>query len=242
MPPARRRPPPVSRSRIFRLGNLTPVFAVPIYTEQLRDCESLNARLRQLFLSRENPDYVRHDPYPVASQGLFESRFDLFDWPDAAIGTLRDFCLAQLYQLIGEINGYDTDTLRRLHMAQESWFHITRKGGYFGYHNHPMHSWSGVYCVCQEGDEGVENSGLLTFMNPHPASTMYMDMASLRMKSPYSAGSVSLRLKPGQLVLFPSWMLHEVTAFLPKQDGLRITVAFNARFQLVGDLPESGPR
>lgn len=224
------------------MGSLTPAFAVPIYTEQLRDCESLNARLRQLFLSRENPDYVRHDPYPVASQGLFESRFDLFDWPDAAVAGLRDFCLSQLYQLIGEINGYDTGTLRRLHLAQESWFHITRSGGYFGYHNHPMHSWSGVYCVCQEGDEGVDNSGLLTFMNPHPASTMYMDMASLRMKSPYGAGSVSLRLQPGQLVLFPSWMLHEVTAFLPTQEGLRITVAFNARFQLVGEPPAAGSR
>jgi hypothetical protein len=222
------------------MGTLTPAFAVPIYTERMPDSGEVNAQLRQLFVSRENRDYMRHDPYPVASDGLFESRFDLFDWPEPAVGRMRDFCLAQLYQLIGEINGYDTATLQRLHMAQESWFHITRAGGYFGYHNHPMHSWSGVYCVCQEGDDDVEGSGLLTFMNPHPASTMYMDMASLRMKAPYSPGSVALRLQPGQLVLFPSWMLHEVTAFKPRGDGLRITVAFNARFQLVGQASPAG--
>lgn len=214
------------------MGTLTPVFAVPIYTDELKDSAALNAQLKALFQARENPDFVRHDPYPVKSHALFESRFDLFDWQDPAVARLRDYCLAQLYQLIGEANGYDAATLRRLHMAIESWFHITRKDGYFGYHNHPMHSWSGVYCVCQEGDEGVEDSGLLTFMNPHPAATMYMDPASLRLQSPYSAGNVSVRLQPGQLILFPSWLLHEVSLFKPKDDGVRITVAFNARFAM----------
>lgn len=37
------------------------------------------------------------------------------------------------------------------------------------------------------------------------------------------------------MLLFPSWMLHEVSAFEPRtEDGLRITVAFNARFSMAG--------
>ena len=219
------------------MGTLNPVFAVPIYTAENPASAELNARLKALFVSRERGEFARNDPYPVKSRALFESRFDLFDWPDPDVAAMRDFCLANLYELIGQINGYDTPTLQRLHMALESWFHITREEGYFAYHNHPMHSWSGVYCVCQEGDEGVDDSGLLTFMNPHPASTVYMDPASLRLKSPYGGGNVSLRLQPGQLVLFPSWLQHEVSAFRPKGPGIRITVAFNARFMMQGDLP-----
>lgn len=213
---------------------LSPIFSVPISTTQMADCTALNDALKALFLSRENSAFARQDPYPVKSQGLFESRFDLFDWPDPNVARLRDFCLAHMYQVIGEINGYDTATLARLHMAQESWFHITRERGYFAFHNHPMHAWSGVYSVCQEGDEQVADSGLLNFMNPNALSTMYMDPANLRLKSPWHAGNASVRLKPGQLILFPSWLMHEVTPFLPKHDGLRITVAFNARFRMAG--------
>lgn len=214
------------------MGSLTSIFAVPVFTAEMDDAAELNARLQQLFESRESPGFARKDPFPVRSEALFESRFDLFDWPDPAVVALRDFCNAYLYRLVGEINGYDVETLQRLHMAQESWFHITRQGGYFGSHNHPMHSWSGVYCVCQQGDEEVEDSGLLTFMNPYAIATMYRDPASLQMQSPYGSGNVSVRLRPGQLILFPSWVQHEVSAFKPRQEGVRITVAFNARFAL----------
>src|SRR3546814_2978119 len=58
---------------------------------------------------------------------------------------------SSLYGLVGELNGYDDDFLRRLHINADAWFHITRNGGYFGLHNHPMASWSGVYCV-DDGD------------------------------------------------------------------------------------------
>jgi hypothetical protein len=37
-------------------------------------------------------------------------------------------------------------------------------------------------------------------------------------------------LEPGQLVLFPSWVLHDVKPY--EGDGERITVAFNCWFQL----------
>lgn len=218
------------------MASITTAFAVPLVTTRLDDAGALNAELREFFLecSAQGDRFANPDPYTHRNAGLFESSFSLFDWPHPAVSRLRDFCMSQLYHTVGELNGYDTGALQNLHSAIESWFHVTRKGGYFGVHNHPMHSWSGVYCVCQEGDEDSSDSGLLTFINPFMANTMYVDMASHRMKPPYQIGNIPVRLKPGQLVLFPSWLLHEVTSFEPNGPGLRITVAFNARFRMQG--------
>lgn len=223
------------------MSKLETIFATPLAFADLEQPESLNAELRRFFLECEkqgerfeNPDRNTH-----RNHALFESLFSLFDWKHAAVQQLREFCLGQLYQLIGQLNGYDLDALRRLHMADESWFHITRRNGYFGPHNHPLHSWSGVYCVCQEGDDPESDSGRLTFLNPN--SPMFVDMALFRMSGAFQLTHLSLRLKPGQLVLFPSWLQHYVSPFEPKGDGLRITVAFNTRFQMQGFEPPRRP-
>lgn len=223
--------------------NITPAFASLLGTAQMSQPERLNSQLREFFLSCESggAEFANPEPHTHRNDALYESNFSLFDWKNPAVSELRDFCWENVYQLVRELNGYDLETLQRLHIAHESWFHITRKGGYFGVHNHPMHSWSGVYCVCQEGDEKKEHSGKLTFINPFGMTTMYMDMSMYKMRRPFSMGDVPVRLKPGQLVLFPSWLLHEVTPFEPEGEGLRITVAFNVKFRLLGAMPPKPP-
>lgn len=219
---------------------IVPAFSVPMAFAKLDDCAALNAELRELFVSRAaDPRYANPDPYTNRNEALFESNFRLFDWPQPSIARLREFCMRNLYGVIRELNGYDQEMMMRLHSATEAWFHVTRKGGYFGPHNHPLHAWSGVYCVAHDGDDPQSDSGKLTMINPHSTSTMYFDMAMARMKRPFSMGNLMLRLSPGDLVLFPSWLLHEVLPY--DGDDLRITVAFNVRFKLAGvqqpDLP-----
>lgn len=218
------------------MATISTAFAVPLVIAQLQDCDGLNAELRELFLRCEaqGDKYANPEPHTRRNDALFESAFNLFDWSNPAVARMRDFCLSHLYHAIGDLCGHDTATLQRLHIAHESWFHITRRGGYFGVHNHPMHSWSGVYCVCQEGDEANVESGRLTFISPFLTHSMFLDMASHKMRPPFVTGSIPMRLVPGQLVMFPSWLLHEVSAFEPEDSGLRITVAFNARFRMEG--------
>ncbi|MEJ5209655.1 putative 2OG-Fe(II) oxygenase [Denitratimonas sp. CY0512] len=222
-----------------KLSILT-AYAVPLINVEFDDSDALNSELRKAFLeyAAQGDTWANKEPFVQRNASLFESAFNLFDWNDPAIAKLRDQCMAALYRAVGELNQYDDATLARLHVAHESWFHVTRKGGYFGAHNHPLHSWSGVYCVCQEGDEDNEHSGRLTFISPYATNTMFVDMASHKLKPPFHTGSWPIRLKPGQLLLFPSWLLHQVTAFEPaNDDGLRITVAFNARFRMEGVEP-----
>lgn len=212
---------------------VNPMFAVPFSLVRHPAPDDLNQRLRALFLAREaeGDKYAHPTPRVERNEHLFESRFDLFGWPDACVQELKTFCWGHLYRAIGEVNGYDVPALQRLHIADSTWFHITRRGGYFGLHNHPMATWSGVYCVdAGEPAPDQADSGALVFVNPHATSQMFKDGSTLNMHRPYSTASQRFQLEPGQLVLFPSWLLHEVRPF--HGDGERITVAFNAWFKM----------
>lgn len=213
--------------------HIQPNFAVPFVFSKREDGDGLNRELRELFLAREQQGerYANPNPYTLRNSALFESNFDLFQWPEPCVQQLREFCWGQLMRTISEINGYDPVFQRRLRIGSDAWFHITRRGGFFGIHNHPMASWSGVYCVSGgEHDAGQQDSGLLTFINPFVMTTMFVDAGTAQMRAPFSHASRSYRLEPGQLVLFPSWVLHEVKPF--HGEGERITVAFNTWFHV----------
>ena len=117
--------------------------------------------------------------------------------------------------------------MAQLRIFNHAWFHVTRPGGYMGTHNHPMASWSGVYCV-DPGEEDPDNpdSGVIRFHDPRISVTMYMDASNNHMVAPYEPGMRTYRFKAGQLVIFPSFLMHEVAPFTGT--GTRITLAFNS--------------
>lgn len=185
------------------MPSVHPVFAVPFGFAKLEDSQDLNGELQQLFLSRESqgPAYANPNPLTLRNEALFESHFDLFKWPDTCISKLRAFCWSELTRMVGDLNRYDHDMLERIRIGADAWFHVTRRGGFFGLHNHPMASWSGVYCVSAgQSDPGQPESGLLTFVNPFVMNTMFVDAGTAQMQAPFSTTSRSYRLEPGQLV------------------------------------------
>lgn len=210
---------------------ITPAFAVPFVQAQLPDCSALNAELRALFLEREaSGGYNNPSPSMRIGNALFESDFNLFAWPEACVQRLNEYCWSMLSQAIAQLNGYSNEEISQIEIFSHTWFHITRRGGYFGAHNHPMASWSGVYCVSSGVDDPDKpESGLLQFSNPHQLAGMFVDSANCRIRQPYGLRNYAFKLRPGQLILFPSWLFHEVLPF--HGEGERITVAFNCWFQ-----------
>jgi predicted 2-oxoglutarate/Fe(II)-dependent dioxygenase YbiX len=61
-------------------------------------------------------------------------------------------------------------------------------------------------------------------------SVMHIDAGVAQMQLPYGPQIPSLSLEAGQLVMFPSWVLHDVKPF--EGEGERITIAFNCWFTL----------
>ncbi|HEY0799752.1 MAG TPA: putative 2OG-Fe(II) oxygenase [Steroidobacteraceae bacterium] len=215
---------------------LVNMFAVPFAFGQYAAHAPLNAALkRSLFSLEKTGNAANPRPLTQRNAAVFESHFNLFREGDPAIQELKAFCWDQLLNVVGQLNGYDIPSIKRLEIYNDCWFHITRRGGFFGLHNHPNASWSGVYCVDPgQHDAGKPDSGLLSFVNPMLMTSMHMDAGVAKIPLPYGNQIASVRLGPGELVIFPSWVLHDVKPF--EGEGERITVAFNCWFTLPDSL------
>ncbi|MBX6421789.1 MAG: hypothetical protein IRZ06_12405 [Nevskia sp.] len=210
--------------------NVIPAFIVPFGQAKLALADRLNAELRDLFLACESEGERYRNPHPTMrfSARLYESRFDLFKWPQPCIAKLREFCLTQLYRFVADLTQRG-ENAPPLTVHADAWFHLTRRGGHFGIHNHPMATWSGVYCVDPAGsDADPALGGRLSFPHPLASAAMFRDPTVNALKLPYGYSTLEYRLEAGDLVIFPSWLMHHVTPYYG--EGVRVTVAFNAWF------------
>ena len=208
------------------------LFAVPFATSLYPDAKRVNPALRDYALAWEKSGTAAN-PRPLThrNDALFESHFNLFREENPAVQELKRFCWDQLLDVIGQLNGYDLATIQRLEIFNDCWFHVTRRGGFFGLHNHPNASWSGVYCVDPgRHDPDKNSSGVLSFVNPMLMNAMHIDAGIAKIPPPFGNQIASLRLGSGELVLFPSWVLHDVKPY--EGDGERVTIAFNCWFNL----------
>ena len=206
--------------------SINPFFSVPFATLQLEDAGPLCASLRDLFLRSEgerNRNLTRRD----AQYGLFESKLDLHTWPDAPVQQLFGFIHHALASTLHQLSQFAPQEYERLEFNYHSWFHITRNDGHQACHNHPMASWSGIFCV-DPGDSppNQPQSGSVRFLDPRPGAEMYLDAGNERMRGQYHQGGFEFHHSMGQLVLFPSYVYHEVMPYLGTRP--RMVVAFNS--------------
>lgn len=208
---------------------LSPIFAVPLGEARLVPCERLNRELEALFLARENDEHRNPMPSHIPQDEVFESRFNLFRWPEACVQQLRGFMLDTVAQTVLRATTLRPEELARLKFHNHTWFHITRNAGSFVAHNHPMASWSAVYCV-RAGDTPADHagSGVLRLFDPRPGVNAYRDPANERLQDMFGLRSIELRLVEGQIVVFPSYLFHDVAPYYGS--GTRITVATNCWF------------
>jgi uncharacterized protein (TIGR02466 family) len=208
---------------------LKSLFAVPFGETRLVPCERLNQELESLFLQRESAEYKNPTPSHIAQEETFESRFNLFRWPEACVHELRNFMLNAVAQMAIETTSLRGEDIARLKFQNHTWFHISRYAGSFVAHNHPMASWSGVYCVrAGESVSQHPDSGVLRLLDVRQGANAYLDPANAALQRAYALAPLELKLQAGQLVIFPSYVFHEVTPFYGRDT--RITVATNCWF------------
>ena len=105
------------------------------------------------------------------------------------------------------------------------WININPKGGANATHHHQPWDWSGVFYVKQPNisDEGGR-SGMIEFINPCQQSST---LASKGFENSGMAPFLRFRPNPGEMVFFPSYLLHSV--YPNETDDDRITIAYNLR-------------
>lgn len=224
MPPA-----PIPPGHAPPALELKPLFAVPFAETRMPDCERLNRELEALFLARESDEYRNPTPSHVPQAETFESRFNLFRWPEACVQELRRFVLDAVAQMVTLTTPLRLEDLARLKFHNHTWFHISRYTGSFIAHNHPLASWSAVYCV-RAGESVAEHpdSGVLRLLDTRQGAGAYIDPAIAPLHRPFALRPLEMKLAAGQLVLFPSYVFHEVSPFYGRDT--RITVATNCWF------------
>jgi len=204
-------------------------FASPVLTAQHPNPVRLNAELERLFLARETEEFRNKLPSHIPQAEVFESAFSLFKWKEPCVLELRSFMLDYVGAAVAQLNGYSAEDMSRLTLQNHTWFHITRTGGSFVAHNHPNASWSAVYCV-RAGEQvpSRPDSGALRFLDHRPGSNAFVDPGNSQLRREFAFGHQVLQLIAGQLVIFPSYLVHEVATFLGRD--IRVSVASNCWF------------
>ena len=190
-------------------------YPTPIVVYPWPDSDSVNADLRDLVLLGE-----RSGPGVVKSNiGGWHSELDLFSSDAPAVRTL----MRRIEMLMVDVIGFFVDRRQadqRFRFSVEGWANLLRQGGYYNVHNHGNSHWSGVYYVTGNPPvPGHPMSGKLEFVDPRPAATMLM-LDNLTIY-----GRQLLDPQPGTMVLFPSWLQHQVHPYFGSDE--RISIAFN---------------
>ncbi len=211
------------------MKQINTLFATPVYRKVL-DKLNFNDSIEQFILQSETLEFEKPNPPQGKFPNLFESKFDLFKHDSPVIQQLKQVIYSELAQFIAEINNFKLSDLENLMFYNDSWFHITRNGGYFQPHNHPLASWSVVYCV-SPGDKipsEDKQAGHLVFMDSRAGSSMFLDPTNRTMSRAYSYNGYRVRLQAKELIIFPSYLNHYVEPYLGKEE--RITIAANFWF------------
>ena len=208
---------------------LEALFAVPFGSARLPACERLNAELEKLFLERAQDEYRNPTPSHTPQDETFESRFNLFRWPESCVQELRRFVLAGVLPTLLQATSLTPEAVSRLKLHNHTWFHVSRYAGSFIAHNHPLASWSAVYCVRPgEGVAEHPQSGVLRFFDPRYGADAFLDAGNAPLRPQFAHRLLERRLAAGELVVFPSYVFHEVAPFFGRDT--RITVASNCWF------------
>jgi hypothetical protein len=111
------------------------------------------------------------------------------------------------------------------------WFQCSRDGAFHDVHTHGNCSWSAVYIV--QIDEparrvshpvyGPTNGVTRLYGPPFTAlAGAFVDVGNAYLQPPH----IDIDPVPGQLVLFPSWLMHKAMPYVGEQD--RMIISFNA--------------
>jgi uncharacterized protein (TIGR02466 family) len=199
---------------------IIPLFSTPVVISDLPDAAALSAELRKVIAERQK----NHPGTQHSNLGGWQSTWDMDRWGGAPAIKLLAFGRNLANRYTTDREGKPVVVAWRANM----WANVNRTGDANEFHSHPGSFWSGVYYVDDGGIPGDPSlGGELEFMDPRgPGPAMYAPHLAFAMPGGRSVGANEVvPPKAGRLVMFPSWVLHQVRPY--RGDAERISIAFN---------------
>jgi hypothetical protein len=208
------------------------LWPTPIGVYRLPGADTLNPVLaRMLGALRLAQTQARGE---AADAAFFASDDDLLRRLRTPEGeALVRFVVASLQDMVGRTNAAAWPPGRRaMRIAIDGmWFQCSRGGAFHDVHTHGNCSWSGVYVVQVDPPEARAahpvhgaRHGVTRFYGPPFAQLggAHVDLGNAYLQPPH----VDVEPVPGQLTLFPAWLMHQAMPYDGRTD--RIIVSFNA--------------
>jgi uncharacterized protein (TIGR02466 family) len=129
---------------------------------------------------------------------------------------------AEVHKRLEEVHrAFEFNTSLR-QLITEAWININRKGDFNYSHNHPGSLFSAVYYV-----KGGPDKGALEFKTPITAHTYTISDEMVGGFNAFTGHAMVIPPVTGDLLIFPSWLLHRVN--MSQSEEERISIAFNSR-------------
>lgn len=192
------------------------LFSTPLIRFKVADCAVLNAALLM-----EGERLQREDKgVSKSNRGGWHSEGNLFESDAPSIQRIKNTAREAVLEASKKVSSkFDPDSLK---LKLFGWMNANPSGGYNAPHTHSGAHWSGVYYVSQP-DVEHGSSGMIEFLDPRSDVQHWHILQASAFR-----GKLSIRPKVGELILFPSYLVHWVH---PNQtDETRVTIAFNATF------------
>lgn len=196
------------------------LFATPVAAVQLPNSEARNAALRATILARRDAT----PSVQASNAGGWHSGRDLPEWGGREASEVLELARQVATRMTADRHGQPI----RPRWTMQAWANVNATGDGNISHYHPGAFWSGTYYVDDGGcAEDPALGGEFEMLDPRgPAPGMYAPGLKFAGEDGQSAGSAeTIRPRAGLLVLFPSWLFHQVRTY--RGDRLRISLAFN---------------
>ena len=193
------------------------LFSTPLVRFVLPDYEALNAAL----LDEGKSLRAKDAGASKSNRGGWHSSGNLFEQDAACIVALQAAAEAAVLQATRKITTKVDPADLQLKLF--AWTNANPPGGFNAPHTHPGAHWSGVYYVSQP-DVETGTSGMIEFLDPRSdlPNWRLLESTAFRLKK-------KIRPSPGEMILFPSYLVHWV--YPNETDEERVSIAFNATFK-----------
>jgi uncharacterized protein (TIGR02466 family) len=196
------------------------LFATPVAAMEVPDAEARNSELRAIILNkREQAPSVQ-----ASNAGGWHSDREILTWGGRRPAEILSFGCELANRMTADRSG----TLVQPAWKTSIWANVNGRGDANMCHYHPGAFWSGTYYV-DDGGCGTDETlgGEFEMLDPRgPAPGMYAPTLKFAGEDGASVGGAeTIRPRAGLLLLFPSWLFHQVRPY--RGSALRISIAFN---------------